>query len=95
MRVAVGLTECLGLDGDRCIRVITPTSVTPEVNLSSHTLLPSVNNGTHPGCETQSRRHQKSKTEVSVAPQNDMCPLKIMFKNYFINKIDITVVISV
>ena len=32
------------------------------------------------GFETQKRRHQKSKTGVSVAPQMDMCPTKIFKK---------------
>ena len=45
--------------------------VTPEVNLREHTScrpLPIVNKADHSGFETQRRRHQKSKTGVSVAP---------------------------
>ena len=38
---------------------------------------PSVDKAAHSGgFEIQRRHHQKSKTEVSVAPQNDMCPPK-------------------
>ena len=34
----------------------------------------------HSGFEAQSRRHQKYKTGVSVAPQKDLCLPKISFK---------------
>ena len=52
--------------------------VRPEVNLSvTHTPLPSVNKAAQPGFETQSICHQKSKTEVSVAPQKGPISSKI------------------
>ena len=35
----------------------------------------------HPGFRTQSRRHQKSKTGVSVAPQKELMSSKIFFEN--------------
>ena len=57
--------------------------VAPEVNLReciSCMPLPSVNKAAHSGFETQRRCHQKSKTRVSVAPQKDLCPLKIFLK---------------
>ena len=47
--------------------------VTPEVNFGEHTSctpLPSVNKADF---ETQRRRHQKSKTGVSVGPLKGMC----------------------
>ena len=53
--------------------------VTSEVNLgecTSCTPLPNANKAAHSGFETQTRRHQKSKTGVSVAPEKDMCPPK-------------------
>ena len=53
--------------------------VTPEVNLREcviHTPLPSANKAAHPGFETQRRHHQKSKTGVSVAPQNGLMSSK-------------------
>ena len=34
----------------------------------------------HPGFETWGRRHQKSKTVISVAPQKDLCPRKKLIK---------------
>ena len=34
----------------------------------------------HSGFETQMRCHQKSKTEVSVAPQKDICPPNFLKK---------------
>ena len=46
--------------------------VTLEMNVRKrviHMLLPSVNKTAYSGFETQRRRHQKSKAEVSVAPQ--------------------------
>ena len=36
--------------------------------------------GIHPGFETQGRRHQKSKTGVSVAQKKDSCPPKFFLK---------------
>ena len=36
----------------------------------------SANKAAPSGFETQRRRHQKSKTGVSVTPQMDMCPTK-------------------
>ena len=53
--------------------------VAPEVNLGEHTLgmpLPSANKAAHSGFETQRRRHQKSKTGVSVAPQKGLMSSK-------------------
>ena len=49
--------------------------VAPEVNLRecvTHTPPPSLNKATNSGFETQRRRHQKSKTGVSVAPQKGL-----------------------
>ena len=57
--------------------------VAPEVNLReciSHTPPPSTNKAAHSGFETQRRRHQKSKTGVSVAPKKDLSPPKIKKK---------------
>ena len=65
------------------LAIYTSKGVTPEVNLSeriSYTPLPSANKAAHSGFETQRRHHQKSKTEVSVAPKIDMCPTKIFLK---------------
>ena len=45
----------------------------PSVNKA----LPSVNKAAHSGFETKRRYHQKSKTGLSVAPQKDLCPLKL------------------
>ena len=39
--------------------------------------------GIHPGFETQGRRHQKSKTGVSVAPQKGFMSSKFFLKNYW------------
>ena len=47
----------------------TGKDVAPEVNLGE-----SMNKAAHSGFETQRRRHQKSKTGVSVFPQMEMCP---------------------
>ena len=65
------------------MNVPTSYSRTPEVNLkehTSHTPLPSVNKAALSGFETQRRRHQKSKTGVSVLPEKNMCPPKIFKK---------------
>ena len=50
---------------------IQSAGVAPEVNLrnSWHAGDKAHKQGIHPGFETQGRRHQKSKTGVSVAPQ--------------------------
>ena len=51
------------------------TGVTPEVNLReyvTHMPLPSMNKAGHSDFETKRRRHQKSKTGVSVAPQKGL-----------------------
>ena len=51
--------------------------VAPELYFREHTSymsLPSTVNAAHSGFKTQRRHHQKSKTGVSVALQNDMCP---------------------
>ena len=56
--------------------------VSPEVNLRehvTHTPLPSWNKTAHSGFETQRRRHQKSKTGVSVAPQKGLMSLQKFF----------------
>ena len=55
--------------------------VTPEVNLRecvTYTPLQSANKAAHSGFETQRRRHQKSKTGVSVAPQKGL----MFFKHF-------------
>ena len=52
---------------------------TLEVNLRDHVTCmppPSVNKAAHSGFETKGRRHQKSKSGVSVAPRKDSCPPK-------------------
>ena len=57
--------------------------VAPEVNLKERVTRmppPSSNNATHTGFEAQRRRHQKSETGVSVAPEMDMCPTKKLKK---------------
>ena len=58
--------------------------VTPEVNLrecETHMPLPSVNKAAHTGFETQRRRHQKSKTGVSVSPQKGLMSSKKKNRN--------------
>ena len=42
--------------------------------------------GIHHGFKTQDRRHQKSKTGVSVAPQKGLMSSKIFFKESFLDK---------
>ena len=56
--------------------------VTPEVTLRQQvtcTPLPSRTKAVHCDFETQKRYHQKSITGASVAPQKDLCPLKVFF----------------
>ena len=54
--------------------------VTPEVNLRIITTgEKACKQGIHPGIETQRRRHQESKTEVSVAPQKKTGVLQFFF----------------
>ena len=48
----------------------------------SHTTCVETNKAAHCSFETQRRRHQKSKTGVSVAPQKDLSPPKIFKKNW-------------
>ena len=58
--------------------------VAPEVSLKECVTCmppPSANKATHSGFETQRRRHQKSKTGVSVAPQKGLMSSKIFMKN--------------
>ena len=38
--------------------------------------------GINPGFETQGRRHQKSKTGVSVTHEKDLCPPKLVMLCY-------------
>ena len=46
------------------------SGVAPEVNIREYVIPPpSMNKAAHSGFETQRRRHQKSKTGVSMAPQ--------------------------
>ena len=57
--------------------------VTPEVNLRKCVTcmpLPSGNKAAQSGFETQRRRHQKSKTWVSVASQKELMSSKKIFK---------------
>ena len=58
--------------------------VAPEVNLrnSLHAGNKAHKRGIHPGSETQGRRHQKSKTGVSVAPQKGL----MFSKKFFLKK---------
>ena len=58
--------------------------VTPEVNLleymcNTYTSTKCENKTAHSNFETQRRHHHKSKTEVSVVPQKDLCPPKKFF----------------
>ena len=57
--------------------------VAQEVNFREHVTClppPSSNKTTHPGFETQRRRHQKSKTGVSVAPQKGLMSSNLFLK---------------
>ena len=56
-------------------------SVTPEVNLrnSLHAGDKASKRGIHPDFETQGRRHHKSKTGVSAAPQKGLVSSKKIF----------------
>ena len=47
----------------------------------THMPTPSANKAPQSGFETQRRRHQKSKTGVSVAPQMDLCLPRIFLKS--------------
>ena len=61
------------------LAIHTGKGVVPEVILReciSCTPPPSVIKATQSGFETQRRHHEKSKTEMSVAPKMDMCPPK-------------------
>ena len=66
------------------LAIYTGRGVAPEVNLGEHisrTPLQSSKKAEPTlGFETQRRRHQKSKTGVSVAPEMVMCPTKIKKK---------------
>ena len=53
--------------------------VAPEVNFREY--ISSVIKSAHSGCETQRRRHQKSKTGVSVAPEKGLVSSKFLKKN--------------
>ena len=46
-------------------------------------LMNKANKAAHSGFEIQRRRHQKSKTAISVSPQMDMCPTKILKKDSY------------
>ena len=61
---------------------IQSAGVAPEVNLrnSLHTGDKARKRGIHPGFETQGRRHQKSKTGVSVAPRKGLTSSKNFLK---------------
>ena len=52
--------------------------VAPEVNLRNHCAQArkNISEGIHPGFETQARRHQKSETGLSVAPQKGLVSYK-------------------
>ena len=57
-----------------CFQIgITVVNISFLGNLT-HMPLPGVDKATHSGFEIQSRHHQKSKTEVSVAQQKGSCP---------------------
>ena len=62
--------------------LVEKAGVTPEVNLRNPLCAgkEAHKRGIHPDFETQGRRHQKSKTGISVAPQKDLCPTKIKKK---------------
>ena len=59
--------------------------VAPEMYLrnSLHASDKALKRGIHPGFETQERRHQKSKTGVSVAPQKGLMSSKKFLKKIF------------
>ena len=61
---------------------IQSAGVAPEVNLrnSWHAGNKARKRGIHPGFETQGRRHQKSLTGVSVAPQKGLMSSKNLLK---------------
>ena len=61
---------------------IQSAGVAPEVNLrnSWHTGDKACKQGIHPGFETQGRRHQKSKTGVSVDPRKGLMSSKNLLK---------------
>ena len=67
------------------LAIYTGRGVAPEVNLRECMPLPSSISRAHSGFETQMRHHQKSKTGLSVAPQMDMCPTKILKKRGFLD----------
>ena len=56
--------------------------VTPDVNLKNllYKATKHASKGTHPGFETQTRHHQKSKRGVSVAPQKGLMSPKNIFE---------------
>ena len=54
----------------------------------THTPRPSVNKAAHCGFEIQGRRHQKSKTEISVAPQKGHVFQKFYLKNFQITPLE-------
>ena len=65
------------------LAIDTGKGVALEGNLGeciSHTPLPSANKATHSGFETQRRRHQKSKTGVSMTPQKGLMSSKNLKK---------------
>ena len=55
------------------------TGVTPDMNLKVCMSPPSTNKATHAGFETKRRCHQKSKTGVSVAPQQGLMSCHLIF----------------
>ena len=54
--------------------------IAPDVNLKSSMQARNRASDIHPGCGTQARCHQKSKTGVSVAPQKRTCVLQKLKK---------------
>ena len=56
---------------------------------NTHTSHQSINKAAHSGFETQRRRHQKSKTGVSVAPQKGLLSSKNIFKNTYLLRLQI------
>ena len=50
-----------------------------SMRLPNNNLPPSVNKAAHSGFETQSGRHQKSETWVSLAPQKGLVSFKFFF----------------
>ena len=54
------------------VSVSSPTNACLQGTCNTYMALLSTNKAVHSGFETQRRRHQKSKTEISVAPEKGL-----------------------